>query len=130
MGKIRNILDVYEKSLSHMVNQQKFLIYFNSNTPTSSKQDIIKEAGGVLCGNYYTYLGLSAMIGRSKYNTFRWLNERIWQKVTNWKYKFLSQAKKEIIIKAVLQVILVYTMRLFCLTNVLCKEIEAKLANF
>lgn len=45
----------------------------------------------MICSNYGKYPGLPMMVGQSKYNTFIWIKERVWQMVNNWKSKFLSQ---------------------------------------
>lgn len=48
------------------------------------KQPWAQEVGGVTCGNYDKYLGLPTFIGRSRYNNFRWIKERVWDKISNW----------------------------------------------
>ena len=47
-----------------------------------------------------------------------------------WKEKLLSQADKEIMIKAVIQSILAYSMSVFKLPRCLCKDIEAMIQKF
>lgn len=64
------------------------------------------------------------MIGKSRYNSFRSLKERVWNKVNSWKNNFLSQAVKEVLIKAVIQAIQTYTMSVFRLPNKLCNDIS------
>jgi len=48
-------------------------------------------------------LGLPVFIGRSKTKTFAAVKGRVQKKLVGWKEKFLSQASKEILIKAVVQ---------------------------
>jgi len=55
--------------------------------------------------SYEKYLGLPALIGRSRISTFNGIKGRIWQRINGWKEKFLSHAEKEILIKTVLQAI-------------------------
>lgn len=50
--------------------------------------------------------------------------------VNNWKKKLLSQAGKEIIIKAVLQVLPIFIMSVFRLPHGLCSEINSLVARF
>lgn len=104
---VKSLVKTYENGSGQVINNQKSSIYFSSNTSTNAKQEVIQEVGGSTYGSYDKYLGLQAMIGKSKYNCFRWIKERVWQKVSNWKQKFLSQARREVLIKAVLQVLLV-----------------------
>jgi hypothetical protein len=56
--------------------------------------------------------------------------ERARERVNNWKVKFLSQAEKEILLKAVVQAIRTYTMSIFLLPTTLCKEINAIMQRF
>ena len=48
-----------------------------------------------------TYLGLTMVVGKSKVNTFKGLQERITMKVMGSKEKFISKAGREILIKTV-----------------------------
>ncbi|KAF5441904.1 hypothetical protein F2P56_037144 [Juglans regia] len=101
-----------------------------SNTKAEVKKAILEAGNSVVCGTYEKYLGLPAMVGRSKFNTFKNLKERIWQKMSSWENKFISQAGKEILIKAVLQAIPTYTMCIFKLPKKLCQEINGLFAKF
>lgn len=76
------------------------------------------------------YLGPPILVGRSKYKNFSWLKEKVWQRVSNWKNRFLSQAGREVLVKASLQAIHVYTMSLFRLPKSLCNKLEMLMTNF
>lgn len=52
------------------------------------------------------------------------MKEWIWARMQGWKEKLLSQAGKEVMIKAVIQSIPTYSMSVFKLPVSLCKEIE------
>ncbi|XP_062151891.1 uncharacterized mitochondrial protein AtMg00310-like [Alnus glutinosa] len=54
----------------------------------------------------------------------------VWNRISNWKVKFLSQAGKEILLKAVVQAIPTYCMGVFQLTISLCKEINSLMQKF
>ena len=79
---------------------------------------------------YETYLGLPSMIGRSKYSSFMQMKERVWRKIQGWKGKLLSQAGREVLIKAVVQAIPTYTMNVFKLPQKLCHELEKMIRDF
>ena len=74
-----------------------------------------------------SYLGLPTLIGRKKYDIFSFLKERVWKKIQGWKEKLLSRAGKEVLIKAVAQSILTYTMRVFQIPG---NELDAMCARF
>jgi hypothetical protein len=54
----------------------------------------------------------------------------VWKKISNWKTFFLSQAGKEILLKAVIQAIPTYCMGVFQLPISLCKDINSMMQNF
>lgn len=70
------------------------------------------------------------MVGRSKYQSFRGIKERVWKRINSCKNQFLTQTGKEILIKAVLQTIPTYAMSVFKLPKQLCKEISNMMARF
>jgi hypothetical protein len=70
------------------------------------------------------------MVGRSRYQAFKGTKDRVWNRLNDWKIKFLSQAGKEILIKAVIQAIPTYTMSVFLLPNSLCKELNSLIQRF
>ncbi len=76
------------------------------------------------------YLGLPSFVGRSKYRTFNQLKEKVWKRVNGWKEKLLSQAGKEILIKAVAQAMPTYTMNVFLLPKWVCSELKGIIRQF
>lgn len=129
-GRIRGILNTYEKSSDQAINKQKSSIFFSSNTKLSSKQEVLWEVGDSICGNYDKYLSLFTLIGKSKYNTFQWIKDRVWQKVSNWKHKFIFRAGREVRIKVVLQALPMYFTNVFLLSKNPCKDITRILLRF
>lgn len=79
--------------------------------------------------NSMTYLGLPTIVGRSTTFVFQFVKERGWKKLKGWKEKFLSQAGRETLIKAVVQAILSYFMSCFKLLASVCNQIEAMIAK-
>ena len=89
-------------------------------------QTSIKEALGVLVVQQYEkYLGLPSFIGRKKKDSFDNIKQRVWKKLQGWEGKLLSQAEREILIKAVAQALPTYTMSCFKLLATFCHDIEA-----
>lgn len=75
-------------------------------------------------------LGLPMVIGRSKRQVFGYLTERINKKLNSWKTKLLNDAGKEVMIKAVVQALPVYSMSVFKLPLGVCNEISKCTASF
>lgn len=76
------------------------------------------------------YLGLPAIIGRSKKAIFSGLKDRIWKKVQGWKENFLSRVGREFLIKSVIQAIPIYMMSIFRLPEGLINDIHSMFAKF
>ena len=74
---------------------------------------------------YEKYLGLPAVVGRNKKESLRYIKERVWNKIQGWREKLLSQAGREVLLKAVVQAISSFAMSCFKLRVRLCNEIEA-----
>ena len=77
-----------------------------------------------------TYLGLPTLVGRSKYQTFSLLKDRVWKKIQGWKGQLLSKVRKEVLVKAVAQSIPTYSMGVFQLPVKLCNDLNAMCARF
>ena len=76
------------------------------------------------------YLGLFADFGHSKKAIFEEVREKIEAKMAGWAEQFLSQAGKEILIKAVAMALPNHAMSCFKLPISVCKEIEKAIRNY
>ena len=84
--------------------------------------------GGLEIKQYEKYLGLPSFVGRQKKKkktSFEFIKEKVWRKLQGWEEKLLSQAGREVLIKAVVQAIPTYTMSCFKLPIGLCTELES-----
>lgn len=80
--------------------------------------------------SYEKYLGLPALMGRSKTKTFAEIHGSVSKKLGGWKEKFLSQVGKEVLLKAVVQAILTYCMSVFSLPKTLCRDLNSLMNSF
>ena len=80
--------------------------------------------------SYEKYLGLPSFVGKNKKASFNYIKERVWRKLQGWEKQLLSQAGREILIKAVVQTIPTYTMHCFKLPIGLCNELEGLIRRF
>ncbi|XP_042939551.1 uncharacterized protein LOC122274591 [Carya illinoinensis] len=81
-------------------------------------------------GTFEKYLGLLVMVGRAKVAAFHSLIDRTWARVANWKTKHLSNAGKDILLKAVLQTIPTYAMGIFLLPIAITRKMNQLLRKF
>ena len=79
---------------------------------------------------YKKYLGLLAMVGRNKKESLNYIKERVWEKLQGWKERLLSQAGKEVLLKAVIQAIPTFAMSCFKLPTGLIQDIERLIRKF
>jgi hypothetical protein len=63
-------------------------------------------------------------------STFSSIQGKIWERINGWMEKFLSQAGKEVLLKAVVQAIPTYTMSVFQLLKKLCHNITSMMSRF
>uniref|UniRef100_A0A2N9J7Z2 Reverse transcriptase domain-containing protein n=1 Tax=Fagus sylvatica TaxID=28930 RepID=A0A2N9J7Z2_FAGSY len=128
--KIQLILRQYERASGQQVNRDKTTIFFSKAVPTTT-QNAIKDTLDVpIIRQYEKYLGLPSLIGRGRAESFTQIKERVWHKLKGWKEKLLSQARREVLIKAVAQAIPAYSMSCFRLPTKLCQDIEAMIRRF
>ena len=80
--------------------------------------------------SYEKYLGLPSLVKRNRKASFNYIKEQVWKKLQGWEEKLLSQASREVLIKAVAQAIPTYTMNCFKLPNGLCNELEGLIRRF
>jgi hypothetical protein len=91
---------------------------------------IIAVAGVNPTRRYEKYLGLPTLIGRSRISAFMDIKGKIWDRINGWQEKFLSQVGNEILLKAVVQTIPMYTMSVFLLPKMLCNDINSMMSQF
>ncbi|XP_059437076.1 uncharacterized protein LOC132170205 [Corylus avellana] len=129
-NSLTSILQAYEGASGQKMNSNKTALFFSRNSSDVDKEQIRRLAGIPINQRYDTYLGLPALVGRSRTRAFKSIKERVWKCLQDWKLNFLSQAGKEILLKAVIQAIPTYCMSIFKLPKVLCLEINSLMMKF
>jgi hypothetical protein len=76
------------------------------------------------------YLGLPALVGADRSDSFENFIERIIKRINGWKEKLLSISGKEILLKAVAQAIPVYAMSVFLIPKGVCKRMMDAISKF
>jgi hypothetical protein len=123
-------LSIYEKASGQQLNKAKTSIFFSRNTSSVAKQEIMELSCIPATQRFDKYLGLPALVGKSRTQDFKGIKDRVWKRLQDWKLKFLSQAGKEILLKAVIQAIPTYCMSVFLLPKALCKDITSMMQKF
>ena len=128
--KIQELLRKYELASGQKINALKTTIFFSRNVPMTIKELIQNSLGVSEIKEYEKYLGLPAVVGRNKKVSLNYIKDRVWGKLQGWKEKLLSQAGKEVLLKAVVQAIPTFAMNCFRLPVGLCQDIEMLIRKF
>ncbi|XP_031254339.1 uncharacterized protein LOC116112329 [Pistacia vera] len=110
--------------------RKKTSIFFSKNTRGDVKQQIIQVAGVKSSHPYERYLGLPTLIGRDRTRDFKHILDRVRGKISNWKVKYLSQAGKETLLKAVIQALPTYSMGVFKIPKTILQELNRLTKNY
>jgi hypothetical protein len=102
LSHIHMLLVTYEVASRHQVNHEKTTLFFSRNTSPQDKTNLVQGTSVSPTSHYEKYLGLPALIGRSRVSTFNGIKGHIWNRINGWKEKFISHAGKEILLKSVI----------------------------
>ena len=127
---LMEVLEKYERASGQMINKEKTALFFSKNTPAQVRTTIQHLWGIQGTVNFEKYLGLLAIIGKSKQQTFSGLKELIARRLQGWKERLLSKAGRAILIKMVAQAIPTYTMSCFKLPKVWCDGVNSMISNY
>ncbi|XP_024177967.1 uncharacterized protein LOC112183885 [Rosa chinensis] len=128
--RVREILNTYECASGKKINFQKSSVVFSRNVPKELQYEfaVVLEVNCV--EEHDRYLGLPLRVGKAKMANFRYIKEKLTKKLVNWKFKILSCARKEILIKAFPQTMPLYAMNCYLLPKGLCDDIHQLYASF
>ena len=120
-----NLLDTSCSVSGQRINKDKSSIFFSKGCP-----EIVRNAvkGYLQVPNESLsdmYLGMPTDVGHPKKGTFKYLSDKVWDKVKGWMSKCLSAGGKDVLIKSVAQAIPVYSMSCFKLPKGLCDHIKS-----
>ena len=124
------MLNKYEEALGQKLNRSKTSLFFSKSVPEEVKHGIKVTLEVPEIMQYEKYLGLPSLVGKGKKASFNYIKEKVWRKLQGWEAKLLSQARREVLLKAVIQAIPTYTIGCFKLLVSLCNEIESLIKKF
>ena len=78
---ISDALNLYAAASGQCINLEKSSVFFSSNTMGVQRAWIRYTLGMKEVERFESYLGLPTLIGRSKYQAFYFLKERVWKKI-------------------------------------------------
>lgn len=98
---LQNALHMYCASSGQLVSDAKSSIFFSPNTPVEVRAEVCVLLNIVLEGLSEKYLGLPALVGMDRSDSFQYLVDRVYALIDGWMSKMLSVSGKETLFKAV-----------------------------
>ncbi|XP_075483594.1 uncharacterized protein LOC142523746 [Primulina tabacum] len=118
---IRNCLLSYERASRQLINFEKSSLSFSPNTDEQLAETIKDRLAISRVQGHDVYLGLPVLSTRNKKLQFRYLVDKVVQRIQGWGHKTFSVGGKETLIKAMLQSIPTYAMSCFRIPKSICK---------
>ena len=127
--QVVKVLEVYEEESGQKLNRDKNSLFFSQNTKDEIKEFAKGIFGAQIIQHYEKYLRLPLLIGRAKKKAFNRIKDQVGKKIASWKGKLLSNAGREVLIKAVAQATPTCTMNVFKLPDSLCSEFNSMMGD-
>jgi hypothetical protein len=127
---LQRVLDTYCANSGQLVSVKKSSIFFSPNTNILLRAEICQALHIDNEALSDKYLGLPALVGVDRSDSFEHFIERIIARINGWKEKYLSIGGKEILLKAVARAIHVYAMSVFQIPKGVCKRMMDAISKF
>ena len=129
-NRVFKVLADYEKESGQKLNKEKTSLFFSRNTSKEIREEIKRKFGAQIIHKHERYLGLPTLVGKGKKKAFSRIKDQVGRRIAGWKGNLLSNAGREILIKAVAQATTTYTMSCFKLPDSLCHELNSMVCQF
>lgn len=127
--ELKDCFDTYCTWSSQLANVEKSSILFSKNTSREDKRKIKAIMGFKEMGAKLIYFGNSFVFRRNRYKEFSKIKDKIQNRLACWNSQLLSKAEKMVMIKAVAQTILTYSISTFEFLKKVCNDMDAILQN-
>ena len=127
---VLEVLSIYEAASGQKLNMEKSEMSYSRNIEPEKINMLQTKLTFKAVEGHEKYLGLPTFIGSYKKRVFQVIQDRVWKKLKGWKGQCLSQAGREVLIKAVAQAIPTYAMQCFRLPESILDEMEKMCRSF
>ncbi|KAK2634854.1 hypothetical protein Ddye_029646 [Dipteronia dyeriana] len=119
---IKRILGIYTGASVQVINFNKSALCVSKSVSHAIGARLGRIMGVWLVKCHERYLGLPSFTCRNKKQLFGNIREKVWKRVRGWNNRLFSSGEKEVLLKAVVQVIPTYAINLFQLPIGLVKD--------
>ncbi|KAL5562410.1 hypothetical protein UlMin_032157 [Ulmus minor] len=125
-----DVLKFYGDASGQLVNFDKSEVCFGKHVPNCIRNEVANflQVNQVDC--HEKYLGLPTFADQCKKDLFLFIKNRVWDKLGGWNRTGFSAAGKEILLKAVVQVIPTHAMACFKLSKQLVSDLHRLIADY
>lgn len=127
---IQTILAEFCQASGQVVSQNKSRIHFSANVKRHEANDICDTLQFQRTDHLGRYLGVPLLHSRVISDTYKYLIDKVYTKLSAWKAKSLSLAGRLTLAKATLSAIPFYTMQTSALPSSCCAKIEKIIRGF
>jgi hypothetical protein len=127
---LKAIFEEYQRIFGQLINMEKSEMTFSPKPYQHIKEDFHGVLPLAITNNITTYLGMPTQIGHSKQAVFRFIMDKVRNKLKGWKEKHLSFTGRAILISAVIQALPTYVMSCFMIPKTMCDQIEKAICRF
>jgi hypothetical protein len=127
---LKAIFEEYQRISGQQINMDKSEMTFSPKLYQHIKDDFHGILPLAITNNITKYLGMPTLIGHSKQVVFRFIMDKVRNKLKGWKEKHLSFAGRAVLISAVIQALPTYVMSNFMIPKSMCDQIEKAICRF
>lgn len=81
---LKGVLDLYGRASGQVINFEKSSMTFSRGVSQTLKSQLATILGVQVVESHDKYLGMPAVVGKSKQQIFSVLRERVWKRINGW----------------------------------------------
>ncbi|XP_062118296.1 uncharacterized protein LOC133831907 [Humulus lupulus] len=126
----KEILTAYSNALGQLINLDKSDVSFDKLIPLFERRILANLLNVNLVESHIKYLGRRPFVERNKKEIFGGIKDRVWKRLTGWKRSMFSSARKEVLIKAIIQAIQTYVISYFKFLKIIIQSLHGMVGRF
>lgn len=121
---ISEVLNEFCEESRQKVSMDKSRVYFSPNVQAEIRDETCARLGIQATTNIGKYLGFPINHKGIVRNRLNFIAERVMSKLSRWKARFLSFARRSVLVKSIMSTIPNYVMQVTALPAHLCEKLD------